>query len=339
MLDNLPGGRARTLAELGRLAGVSAGTASRALADSPLVNAKTRELIKSLATAHNFRPNLVARRLRTGRSGLVAIVVPLGHETRQHISDPFFMAILGQLADSLTENGREILLSRAVPTAPDWLDRVVESGLIDGVLLIGQSDQDATIARVAARYRPLVVWGEVAPEPAYCTVGSDNMSGGRMAAEHLIERGSRRIAFMGDTRLPEVAARHAGCAAATTAAGLAAPLVLTASLAAEVIEREVAAHLDRHGDDFDAIFAASDVIAIAALRVLADRRVAVPQAVRVIGYDDLPQAMQTVPRLTTVRQNIAGGAARMIDLLLRRIDGADPVSCAMPVELIARETT
>ncbi|RYY07119.1 MAG: LacI family transcriptional regulator, partial [Alphaproteobacteria bacterium] len=155
--------KVRNIADLARLAGVSPGTVSRALAGKALVNAETRARIQALATEHSFRPNQMARRLRTQRTGVIGVVVPLGHERRQHLSDPFFMSLLGHLADSLTENGYDLMLSRIIPDADDWLERIVGSGMLDGVLLIGQSDQWETIERVAAEYRPMVVWGSQMP--------------------------------------------------------------------------------------------------------------------------------------------------------------------------------
>ena len=161
-----PPGRIRNIAELARLAGVSAGTVSRALAGKTLVNKDTRERIQALAREHGFRPNQMARRLRVQETRVIGVVVPLGHEQRQHLSDPFFMAILGHLADALTENGYDIMLSRVIPDADDWLERIVDSGMLDGVLLIGQSNQYDAIEQVAKRYRPMVVWGSNRPGAA-----------------------------------------------------------------------------------------------------------------------------------------------------------------------------
>lgn len=156
--DNAP--KVRTLADLAKLAGVSAGTVSRALSGSTLVNEKTREHIQALARDHGFRPNQIASKLRSKRTGTIGVVIPLGHERRQHISDPFFMTLLGHLADELTESGYSLILSRAIPEdTPDWLDWLAGSGMVDGVIVVGQSDQFETIERVARDYRPLVAWG------------------------------------------------------------------------------------------------------------------------------------------------------------------------------------
>ena len=127
---------------------------------------------------------------------MFGVVVPLGHERRQHLSDPFFMAILGHLADALTENGYDIMLSRVIPDADDWLERIVESGMLDGVLVIGQSNQFEALERVAAYYKPMVVWGSHKQGQRHCTVGVDNRQGGRLAGDCLIAAGRKRLAFV-----------------------------------------------------------------------------------------------------------------------------------------------
>ncbi|MDE2437274.1 MAG: LacI family DNA-binding transcriptional regulator, partial [Sphingomonadales bacterium] len=210
MNDFTPTVRIRNIAELARLAGVSAGTVSRALANKSLVNRETRERIQALAREHGFRPNQMARRLRVQETRAIGVVVPLGHERRQHLSDPFFMAILGHLADSLTEIGYDITLSRVIPDAEDWLERIVDSGLLDGVLLIGQSNQFDAIERVAQWYRPMVVWGSHRDGQVHCTVGVDNRKGGRLAGECLIAAGRTRLAFLGETIAPELGERYQG---------------------------------------------------------------------------------------------------------------------------------
>jgi DNA-binding LacI/PurR family transcriptional regulator len=334
-----PRKRIRNIAELARLAGVSAGTVSRALADKALVNAETRERIQALARAHDFRPNQMARRLRTQQAGAIGVVVPLGHERRQHLSDPFFMAMLAPLADALTESGYDIMLSRVIPGTSDWLDNIVDSGMLDGVLLIGQSDQLAAIEKVARRYRPLVVWGHQHPGQIHCAIGSDNFGGGVLATHHLLERGARRIAFLGPDA-PEINQRLAGCQRAMAEAGLPeGPTVLPTHLAADLQEADISAHFSGKAIPFDGIFAASDMIAVRTLRVLADRGIAVPEAIRVIGFDDLPITMQTVPRLTTVHQDIALGAKQMVDALFRRISGEEAPSVQLKMGLVVRDST
>ncbi|WP_010183462.1 LacI family DNA-binding transcriptional regulator [Sphingomonas sp. PAMC 26605] len=336
--SDIPVPRVRTIADLARLAGVSTGTVSRALAGKSLVNTETRERIQALATEHGFRPNQMASRLRTQRTGAIGVVVPLGHERRQHLSDPFFMAILGHLADALTEQGYDLMLSRIIPDAEDWLERIVESGMLDGVLLIGQSDQLETIERVARRYRPMVVWGAHREGQAHCAVGVDNRLGARLAGEHLIARGCRKLAFMGEIRTLELVERFHGLTDATRAAGLPDPLQLDTHLASDIMAEEIGGHLDRALGSFDGIAAASDVIAMRAVRALIERGVSVPDMMPVTGFDDLPLAEQVAPRLTTVRQDLVLGARHMVDALFARMAGEDVPSVQMVPELILRET-
>jgi DNA-binding LacI/PurR family transcriptional regulator len=330
--------RIRNIAELARLAGVSTGTVSRALAGKSLVNVETRERIQALAREHGFRPNQMARRLRVQETKVIGVVVPLGHEQRQHLSDPFFMAILGHLADALTENGYDIMLSRVIPDAEDWLERIVDSGMLDGVLLIGQSNQFEAIERVAQWYRPIVVWGSHQPGQIHCTVGVDNRKGGRLAGECLIAAGRKRLAFLGENVAPELSERYLGLCDAAQAAGLPAPLQLNTHLASDVMAEEIARHIEQISAEVDGIAAGSDLIAMHAVRALADRGIAVPGTISVTGFDDLPLAEQTIPRLTTISQNIATGARAMVTALFERIAGNDAPSVEMEPQLVRRDT-
>jgi DNA-binding LacI/PurR family transcriptional regulator len=332
-----PPARIRNIAELARLAGVSAGTVSRALANKSLVNKATRERIQALARDAGFRPNQMARRLRVQETRVIGVVVPLGHERRQHLSDPFFMAILGYLADALTESGYDIMLSRVIPHEVDWLERIVDSGMLDGVLVIGQSNQFEALERVAQYYRPMVVWGSHAPGQKHCTVGVDNRKGGRLAGECLIAGGRQRLAFLGEIGVPELHQRFLGLCDAAKAAGLPMPLQLDTHLASDTMAEEIGGHIDRIRK-LDGIAAGSDLIAMQAVRALADHDIAVPKDISVIGFDDLPLAEQTIPRLTTISQSIAKGAQAMVSTLFDRIAGKETDPVEMEPVLIKRDT-
>ncbi len=332
--------KVRNIIDLARIAGVSPGTVSRALSDSGLISLKTRERIKALAREHEFRPNILARNLRIQRTGSIGVLIPLGHETGQHISDPFFITMLGLLADELTERGYDLVLSRVIPADEDWLDRFVDSGRVDGLIVIGQSDQSANLDRVASRYKPLVVWGGHSKGQLHCSVGSDNFAGGEIAAAHLLERGCTRIAFFGDPRAFEIAQRLEGCKTALQQAGRLDQLsVLPAHLVAEVADTEISAFFSAGGARPDGIVAASDVIGMSTLRVLSELGLSVPDDICVIGYDGLALGEQTVPRLSTVKQDLTTGARNLVDLLLRRIAGEETGSVVMPPELVIRMST
>ncbi|KQM97311.1 LacI family transcriptional regulator [Sphingobium sp. Leaf26] len=326
---------ASSLAELARIAGVSISTVSRSLSGNPNIARATRERIEALARTHGFQINRAARNLRLKRTGAIGVVLPLGHETQQHLSDPFFMSLIGPLADTLTERGYDLLLSRVIPTEPGWLDHMVDGGRVDGLLLIGQSDQIDTIERVAARYMPLVIWGAVVDGYSQLTVGSDNVAGGRIATEHLLAQGRRNLAFFGNPDVPEFAARLSGFRQAMARDGLGEGLLLPAHLTTEAAYEAIRTFLAQN-PPIDGIVAASDVIAMSALRALSDAGLHVPDDVAVVGYDDVMIAAQTTPPLTTIRQDVARGASLMVDLLFERMSGGAAASVCMTPQLVQR---
>jgi len=338
MPDRDTKGGVRTITDLARIAGVSPGTVSRALAGKSLVNAKTREKIEAIAREHGFRPNQMASGLRRQKTGVIGVVIPLGHDTRQQISDSFFMTLLGFLADELTQEGYDLMLRRVVPeTDADWLDRFIGSGMIDGVIVIGQSDQYERIEDVADGYRAMVVWGNHTEGQRHCVVGTDNRLGGKLAAERLIAAGATRIAFFGDTGPMEFAARFAGAKDVADRMGV--PLIaLPTHLSPERASAEIAAHLEAHVGHIDGIFAATDTLAALCLTELRLRGMDVPETIRLVGFDDLPIARQTVPPLTTIRQDIAAGAHGLVQLLLRRLAGEDTESLILPPQLVIRQS-
>lgn len=329
----------RTIYDLAKLAGVSAATVSRALAGKTMVNSETSERIRKLAEKHGFRPNAVARNLRTRRRGAIGVVVPLGHDRGQHLSDPFFMTLIGCLADELTERGFDLMLSRIIPNQPNWLAKLIDADRVDGFIVVGQSDQSAVLDQIALDYLPMVAWGGFVQGQIHCSVGTDNFLGGRLATQHLIDRGCRRIAFLGNTQAIEPSLRLEGAKAAIRARDDIVMIETPTHFASEVSGADINDFLG-NGDILpDGIFAASDLIALTAIQVLATRGLSVPDDVKVIGYDDLYVAQASVPPLSTIRQNIAAGASHLVGSLLKRIEGEITGSTILNPELIIRGTT
>jgi DNA-binding LacI/PurR family transcriptional regulator len=260
--------------------------------------------------------------------------------SRQHISDPFFLAIVGSLADALTERGFDMLLSRVDAESLDSAAHLVNSGMAIGVILIGQWRHHDQLNQLAAQHLPIVVWGTQMPQQLYCSVGGDNVAGGMMATRHLLDAGYRRIVFLGDPLLPEVMYRHRGYLEAHAAAGLAPDprLLVNAPFDADQARAGIA-KLCEEDASFDAVFACSDVLASAAMQVLHLRGRTVPDAVAVVGYDDIEWASHSNPPLTTVRQPISLAGVELVDALLRIIEGATVAPRVLPVELVIRSST
>ncbi|GGE61200.1 LacI family DNA-binding transcriptional regulator [Niveispirillum cyanobacteriorum] len=327
------------MADIARMAGVSVSTVSRALAGSALVPQAKREEILALAQAQGYVINEQARNLRLKKTRTIGIVIPLGHEVGQLISDPFFIELLGRLADEITARDYNVLLTKVARPEPGWQDRLIQSQKADGLIVIGQSDQHEALNAVARTYLPLVVWGAHLPSQIYCSVGSDNIGGARLAVEHLVQKGRRRIAFLGVPSLPEVGLRYDGYRRALAAAGIAedpallAPAHFTVDTAYDTVRGLIDSKVP-----FDAIFAVSDVIAIAAIKALNAAGLRVPDDVAVVGFDDITIAAYVNPPLTSVRQDLARGAKVMIDLLFRRMEGENTPSATMPAELVIRKS-
>ncbi|MCY1647137.1 LacI family DNA-binding transcriptional regulator [Caulobacter sp. SL161] len=327
------------MADIAKLAGVSTSTVSRALAGNPSIPQALRDQISELARTHGYVINQSARSLRLQRTHTIGLIVPLGHERDQLITDPFFLEMIGRLADEITGRGYEVLLNKVVAPRVDWLRRIVQSHRSDGLLIIGQSDQHEALNALADTYRPLVVWGGDIADRRYCTVGSDNVAGARLATRHMIAQGRRRIAFLGLPGAPEVELRREGYLQALREAGLSPypELSAPAHFTIESAEPSVRALIDS-GATFDGVLAASDLIAVTAINTLTAAGRAVPDEISVVGFDDISLARYSAPPLTTVRQDLATGARTMVDLLFRRIEGASTESVFMTPELVVRGT-
>jgi DNA-binding LacI/PurR family transcriptional regulator len=327
------------MADIARLAGVSVATVSRALNGSPLISKDTRERVEELARSLNYAINVGAKNLRLKQNKTIAVVIPYDKVARQHISDPFFLAMVGSLADALTERGFDMLLSRVDADSLDSAARLYNSGLAIGIILIGQWRHHDQLNQLAARRVPIVVWGTQIPQQLYCTVGGDNVAGGALATQHLLDLGYRKIAFVGDPQLPEVAHRYRGHAEALATHGLKPDPHLLVAVPFDADQaRAGITRLVEAGAAFDAVFACSDVLASAASQALHLCGRPVPQSVAVVGYDDIEWASHSNPPLTTVRQPIAIAGVELVDALLRTIAGASVPPRSLPVELVVRSS-
>ncbi len=323
--------------DIARMAGVSESTVSRALAGSPLVAQKTRARILELARAARYTVNESARNLRQRKSRTIEVVIPIEAHGRQQISDPFFLDMLGSIADALALREYDMLLSKRAPWANGGRRNPLLTGRADGIIIIGQGRQCTALANFARDNKPVAVWGAHLPGNDYVVVGSDNRLGGKKATAHLLQLGRRRIAFLGDTEQPEIALRHQGYLDALHEAGVKAQPALSINAPFDSAEAFAAAKaLIESGEAFDAIVAASDVIAMSAIAALRQAGIAVPEDVSVTGYDNIASSAWFSPPLTTISQSIDKGGAALVEALFDQIKGGAGRSVVLPAELIVR---
>ena len=325
------------MADIARLAGVSKATVSRALNRSPLVNEETRERILDLARSLKYTINISAQNLRLKQNRTIGVVIPYDRSTRRHLTDPFFLSMLGSLADAVTAQGCEMLLSRIDADDLDAAALPYDTGRVMGVILVGQWRNHAQLNALAERGVPIVVWGARLDAQSYCTVGGDNVAGGAAATAHLLAQGRRRIAFFGDTALPEVAHRYQGYCEALRHRGLTpiSDLHVSVPFVDEAGSFAVEQLLAR-GAQFDAVFAASDLLAMMAINRLRAHGLRTPADVAVVGYDDIELSGYFHPPLTTVRQPMAAAGQALVASLLALADGGAAAPVQLPAELIVR---
>lgn len=325
-------------------AGVSQPTVSRALRGSKSVSAATRARIEEIARELNYSVDKNASSLRSQRSNTIALLFFEEQSPDDSKINPFFLAMLGAITRSCANRGLDLLISFQ-KLEDDWHVRYQDSHRADGLILLGYGDYTAYEARLrqlVGQGTHFVRWGSVNEANIGATVGSDNFGAGRMAGEHLLGLGRRRIVFLGqaDEHYPEFADRYRGLCAAMAAAGA----VPDPALQRDVVNLEDEGHaamraLIGEGAGFDAVFAASDLIAIGAMRALREAGLSIPGDVAVMGFDDLPAASMTNPPLTTLMQDLKGAGEVLVATLAAQIDGEDAAPRALPARLVVRRST
>lgn len=316
-----------TMQDVAHHAGVSVMTVSNVINGRPHVRDTTREKVLAAIAELDYHVNTAARNLRQGRTGVIGLAVP-------DIDRPYFGLLASLLIAKAADRGYELVVEQTSANRDRELDAVTRSRLrsYDGLLLssVQLHDDDATLLRGDF---PLVVFGERPFTIPIDHVAMANERGTDLATQHLIDRGCRRIAVIGGRLLHDVVdvstTRAAGYLAAMERAGLEVdPLwVRDADYSLEGSATETTRLLDDLGQQpgaapvIDGLVCATDLIAISAIRALADRGLRVPDDVLVVGFDDVPLASFTTPSLTTIRPDHDGMATAAIDMLIQRIEG------------------
>jgi len=330
-----------TLAGLAKLAGVSTSTVSRALNDNPLIKKETRERLQALAKENNFSLNRAASRLRTQKTNVVAVILNLTDNTDQSISDPFLLKVVGDLNQALNQKGYELLLSNSLMATEDWANYFISSSRADGIIVIGQGKSTSKIEQVAKAGAPLVVWGDPKVMSGYAVVGSNNELGCYIATEHLVNSGCKRILFLGDPEHAEMSERYKGYNRALQDFSLPfdRELTLSCDITSKAAYEQIADSILRQGLSFDGIVAASDMVALGAMKALKERYISIPGDVSLIGFDDIAMAELLHPALSTIKQDTKLASQVMVEQLLNQFHAKPASSAVIDIELIPRKSS
>jgi DNA-binding LacI/PurR family transcriptional regulator len=339
--DGSGNGRGITLDEVARAAGVSRATVSRVVNGKPQVRREARRAVERAVLELGYVPNAAARSLVTRRSGSIGVVIT--EPTGRLFEDPFFPRLLRGVGAELA--ARELQLVLLMPQSPSEesrIERYVSAGHVDAVLLVSLHGNDPLPAALASRGIPVVLGGRPPRGAEVSYVDVDNVQGARSAVEHLASAGRRAIATIGGPPdMPAGVDRLAGYRQALEAAGL----VLDHRLEAVgdfTQEGGVAAmtRLLEARPGLDAVFAASDLMAAGAARVLRDSGRRIPDDVALVGFDDSPIATTTDPQLTSVRQPIEEMGREMVRLLEHaQLPGSVARRVILSTDLVARRSS
>ncbi|MFI6350366.1 LacI family DNA-binding transcriptional regulator [Streptomyces sp. NPDC050560] len=332
------------LKDVAQRAGVSVKTVSNVVNNFPHVTPATRARVQRAIDDLGYRPNMTARHLRKGRTGIIALAIP-------ELGNPYFAEVAGDVIDAAARHQYTVLLDHTVGSREQEIlvSQGFRSHVIDGLILspIRLEAEDLAARRTGP---PMVLIGEREYDAPYDHIAIDNVAAARAAVRHLLRLGRRRIAFLGarhDSVRQPAHLRLRGWREELTAFGLRPSQSLVAATDGYGREDGAAAmgRLLDSGERPDAVFAYNDMVAVGAMRTLSERGLSVPGDVAVVGFDDIEEGRYGPVSLTTVRPDKPAIARLAVECLLERIAGAGTGGPAAARrispghELVVREST
>jgi LacI family transcriptional regulator len=340
MMARVPREGARaTLRDVARIAGVHPGTVSRALNPDTeaLVRAETVERVRQVATELGYRPNPLARGLKTNRSFTIGVIVP-------DIQNPLFPPIIRGLDDRLGEAGYTPLIANTDndPERERVDFEAMRARQVDGIVTATARSDHELLDEIAASGTPLVLVNRRVPDGSLPSATADDHAGARLAVEHLVALGHTEIAHLaGPGDVSTGSQRLEGFAGAMRDAGLDPRLVRTGRAFTEPEGARLCEELLDAGEPFTAIVAGNDLMALGCYDVFAARGISCPRDVSVVGFNDMPFAARFSPPLTTIGIPHYDLGVAAAELLLERIQGREdgPAEVVLPARLIERGST
>jgi LacI family transcriptional regulator len=322
--------------DIAREAGVSQATVSRVLNGYSYVADGTRRRVMEVIDRHGYSPSGVARGLVTRRTRLVGLVIA-------DVTNPFYPELIEEIHARLEVKRLNMLLSNGGGDSDERDVRLLVEHRVEGIIFTSAFIDSQTVARLVGERFPTVLVNREVTNVSCDTVVGNNCDGARVAAEHLLELGHRRIGIIcGHSRATTSRERESAFADALESAG--APLDERLRCDAGFDQQRAlnaAVDLLLMPDRPTALFALNDVMAFGVMNAARALGLNVPQDLSVIGFDDVRQASWDIVRLTTVRQPLTKMASTAVELLSRRIARPElpPERVVFPSQLMVRETT
>lgn len=329
-----------TLDEIAEKAGVSRTTASRVINNRPHVRPELRQRVMRVVGATGYRPNPIARSLAMQRSEIMGLVIP--RSTHALFDDPYFPSLIQALAKTCNRHNYTLALFLFENEADEeqLYPRISKQGLLDGIILQVGEINDKLASRLMQENFPVLVIGRPKDVPDASYLDVDNVAGARKAVAHLFATGHQRVATItgplattvGIDRLEgyhQVLQEH-DCPSD--------PALIVEGNFTRGGGYQAMQQLLPHQPD--AVFIASDTMALGAMDAISEAGLRVPEDIAIVGFDDLAPAAQTTPPLTTIRQPIAQFGRKAVELLLDIIERGPypPRRILMDTELVVRDS-
>src|SRR5687767_3565689 len=305
-----------TLEEIARHAGVSRSTVSRVMNDHPNVGSETRAHVLAVAENLNYQPNIAARGLAAGRTHIIGLVIPTGVSTL--FADPYFPLLVQGIASASNANDQSVMLWLAEQEYErSTLRRILQGGLIEGIILASALMDDPIFEALVKRDLPFVLVGRHPDNAGISYVDVDNRRSAREIVMHLLRLGHERVATItGPKNMVAGEDRFQGYLDALRDRRIEQnPDFIIEGDFTEDGGYSAIQQLLLRTPNLDAVFVASDAMAVGALRALREAGKRVPEDIAVAGFDDLPFSARTDPPLTTVRQPIQQMGATAVEVL------------------------
>ena len=330
-----------TAHQIAAMLGVSQPTVSRALRGDKKVNEVTRARIVALANELNYSVDHNALRLRTQQTYSIALVILCRRGENKANINPFYLSLLGCIAASASERGYNLIVSFQDSPA-NFFANYTGSRQADGLIVIGSGQNIEGwqfFGEYARHNTPMICWG--ASKEDLLSIKSDNAQGARLAIEHLLSSGCKKIAYIGPTNSeqPPFQDRLTTYRAVMAQKGMQ-PICPPLPENAVREDQGYAAvnGLIRDKVDFDSLFCANDFIALGAMRALDEQHIAVGTDVRVIGFDGIATGAYAQPPLTTIEQDYVQAGEMLVEALIAVLKGDAPNTAPVPVKLLKRGT-